>query len=36
MSQSLEEVYKKLEILQADLEDLRNTYKGVSKSELTH
>lgn len=31
MSQSLEHVYKKLEAMQIDLEDLRNTYKGVSK-----
>lgn len=31
MTQSLEHVYKKLEAMQVDLEDLRNTYKGVSK-----
>ena len=27
MTQSLEQVYQKLETMQADLEDLRNTYK---------
>ena len=32
MTQSLEQVYQKLETMQADLEDLRNTYKGVSKN----
>lgn len=31
MNQSLDHVYKKLEAMQVDLEDLRNTYKGVSK-----
>lgn len=31
MSQSFDHVYKKLEAMQIDLEDLRNTYKGVSK-----
>lgn len=34
MSQNLELVYKKLEAMQADLEDLRATYKGVSQSYL--
>jgi len=34
MTQSLEHVYKKLEAMQVDLEDLRNTYKGVSKRYL--
>lgn len=34
MSQSLEQVYQKLEAMQADLEDLRNTYKGVSQRYL--
>lgn len=31
MTQSLEHVYKMLEVMQAELEDLRSTYKGVSK-----
>lgn len=31
MTQSLEHVYKMLEAMQAELEDLRSTYKGVSK-----
>lgn len=34
MTQSLEHVYKKLEAMQVDLEDLRSTYKGVSKRYL--
>ncbi|MDO8714522.1 MAG: hypothetical protein Q7K13_08615 [Polynucleobacter sp.] len=34
MTQNLEQVYEQLSSLRADLEDLRKTYKGVSKNYL--